>query len=60
MEKMTVEQMSNYLNVHPNTVRAYADKGLIGREQIGGKNHAVRYYLLEEGKEDQTDDEESN
>ena len=54
--------MSEYLNVHPNTVRSYADKGLIGREQLGGKGHAVRYYLLEERKEenDGTEDRDTD
>ncbi len=40
--------MTKYLKISLNTLRDYADKGLIGKWQPGGKGCAVRYYELEE------------
>lgn len=45
---MTVKQMARYLQISTQTVRDYAEKGLIGKWQPSGKNCAVRYYVLEE------------
>ncbi|MBQ3370078.1 MAG: helix-turn-helix domain-containing protein [Mogibacterium sp.] len=44
----TVDEMAKHLRVSPSTVRVYADKGILGRWQPGGKGCAVRYYELEE------------
>lgn len=45
---MTAKQMTKHLQISLTTLREYADKGLIGVWQPGGKNCAVRYYELEE------------
>lgn len=44
---MTAKQMTKYLQISICTLREYADKGLIGVWQPGGKGCAVRYYELE-------------
>lgn len=44
---MTAKQMMNHLQISKSTLRDYAEKGLIGMWQPGGKNCAVRYYELE-------------
>lgn len=44
---MTAKQMMKHLGICKTTLRDYADKGLIGVWQPGGKNCAVRYYELE-------------
>ena len=45
---MTAKQMTKHLQISQSTLRDYADKGLIGVWQPGGKNCAVRYYELED------------
>lgn len=45
---MTAKQMTKHLQISLGTLRDYADRGLIGVWQPGGKNCAVRYYELEE------------
>ena len=45
---MTAKQMAKYLQISEVTVRHWADQGLIGKLQPGGKGYAVRYFLLEE------------
>lgn len=47
---MTAKQMMKYLQIGQSTLRSYAERGLIGVWQPGGKNCAVRYYELEEEK----------
>ena len=47
---MTAKQMMQYLQIGKTTLRDYAAKGLIGVWQPGGRNCAVRYYLIEEAK----------
>ena len=44
----TAEEMTKHLKISLNTLRDYADKGLIGKWQPGGKGCAVRYYELED------------
>lgn len=51
---MTAEQMQKHLQICKTTLREYADKGLIGVWQPGGKGHAVRYYELEEANNGKT------
>lgn len=49
----TAQQMMKHLQISRTTLREYADKGLIGVWQPGGRNCAVRYYELdEEGKDE--------
>jgi len=50
---MTAKQMAKHLNISKSTLRVYADKGLIGVWQPGGKNCAVRYFELEEASNEQ-------
>ena len=44
---LTAKQMTKHLQISKSTLRDYAEKGLIGVWQPGGKNCAVRYYELE-------------
>ncbi len=52
---MTAKQMMKHLQICKTTLREYADKGLIGVWQPGGKNCAVRYYELEEANNGKTE-----
>lgn len=52
---MTAQQMMKHLQICKTTLRDYAEKGLIGVWQPGGKNCAVRYYELEEASNGNTE-----
>lgn len=49
---MTVAGMAEKLHVSEGTVRRYASLGIIGRYQPGGPGAAVRYYLIDNPKEE--------
>ena len=52
---MTAQQMMKHLQICKTTLREYAEKGLIGVWQPGGKNCAVRYYEIEEAGNGKTE-----